>query len=325
MEEQRSMLLHESNVSHNGSTSPSAHPYLTKIRELNERYHNRPVNKVTAERTEDGFRRRAESRLALIPSHLSLTGKRVLEIGCGSGHFGDVAAPLVKAYVGVDIEAHENWSTVAASRPNAEFWQGDLTATMPFESGSFDMIVSWVVWEHLEHPRSMLAVAQSLLRPGGYLIFKANVFTSAIGSHLYRDIYFPWPHLIFPEDALREFVREKWRLEGATSAEQRGEEPYPEPCLYVNCLSFAHYLWFFREQRWRLKRLRKQFRKIDEEFYQEFRHVLGRYPRHDLSLDFFTAVLRKQGGLPAGYESYLVRYWLLRVIRAAWRRVCSSS
>lgn len=268
-------------------------PAVEQIGWLNELYQNHPVHPSPPVRTDEGFRRTAEWRLSEMPPRLRLRDSSLLEIGCGTGHFAEVVAPRVRRYVGVDIASHDHWDKVASRNKNVSFHNVDLTNRCEFCDQSFDVAVSWVVWEHLQHPKSMLRVARRLLRPGGHLIFKANVFTSAIASHLYRDIYFPWPHLLFRDCELVDFVRQKWISDGKTSAQKRCEEDFPTPCLYVNRLTLANYLQYFELQRWHVLSLRKIGRDLDEVFYRAFESELGRYPRSDLCLDFFTAILRK--------------------------------
>lgn len=262
------------------------------LKMLNEEYACRPVHPNPPLRTDEAYATVAKGRLRHFPAWVSISGKRVLEIGCGSGHFGEVVAREASSYVGVDIESHSKWAELAGRYSNCEFHVIDLSQTAAFEPGSFDLIVSWVVWEHLRRPYAMLDAAQRLLRPGQYMILRANVHTSAIASHVYRDIYFPWPHLLFPENVLRDFLRMQNELRGRTSAAMRSEEAMPEPCLYVNRLVLANYLDYFRRTRWKVCRLSREERDLDREFLLRFEYVLGRYAEEDLALDFFTAVLQ---------------------------------
>ncbi len=93
---------------------------------------------------------------------------RILEAGCGTGQI--LASLDPREGVGVDLspamidEARRNF----ARRPELLFLVGD--AENLGLAGPFDAVVMPDVLEHVERPRSALAEAARLLRPGGRLI-----------------------------------------------------------------------------------------------------------------------------------------------------------
>ena len=74
-------------------------------------------------------------------------------------------APKCAFAVGIDVVAPSDKSVAMAS-----VTMGDL-ATLPFRDGSFDVIVSRSVVEHLERPFAVFGELRRVLKPGGYLIF----------------------------------------------------------------------------------------------------------------------------------------------------------
>lgn len=62
---------------------------------------------------------------------------------------------------------------------------------------------------------------------------------------------------------------------------------------WVNRLSWYHYQCYFDRIGFRIRHLKFDETTIDEEFYTRFEDILGRYPRWDLTKDFFLAVLEK--------------------------------
>ena len=101
----------------------------------------------------------------------SAEGARILDYGCGQGEM--VALGLSR---GLDI-----WGADAYSGPYEFFASSiDTRATerigriesgrAPFADGSFDVVVSNQVLEHVEDPGPFLDDIQRLLRPGGALI-----------------------------------------------------------------------------------------------------------------------------------------------------------
>jgi hypothetical protein len=139
--------------------------------------------------------------------------------------------------------------------------------------------VSFTTFEHVEHPHAALAELFRVMKPGGLAYVKANLFRGPMASHRYRNVFFPWPHLLFADDVFREFFRRQGlAVVGAA---------------WVNRLSWAEYENHIRRVGFRIRMLRFSETPIDEAFYTRFEDVLGRYPRTDLARDFFEVVLEK--------------------------------
>lgn len=89
----------------------------------------------------------------------------VLDIGCGDG---SVVAQLAERGFatqcrGVDISSSAIAAAQARNLPNASFERFD-GATLPFDTGSFDLVFLSHVVEHLEHPRTLLYEAKRIAR-----------------------------------------------------------------------------------------------------------------------------------------------------------------
>ena len=99
---------------------------------------------------------------------------RVLDVGCGEGQVGRLAAriPGVDLVVGVDptaaqvVEAARRGGGVLIGRSDA--------AALPFSSRSFDAVVACLVFEHIEAVDSAIAEVGRVLRPGGRFLFLLN-------------------------------------------------------------------------------------------------------------------------------------------------------
>lgn len=95
-------------------------------------------------------------------------GKRVLDVGCSSGY---LARPLVDrgcAVVGVEFDpaAAEEARSVCT-----DVFVGDVeTMELPFEEGSFDVVLCGDLIEHLRDPEAFLARVRPLLRAEGRLV-----------------------------------------------------------------------------------------------------------------------------------------------------------
>lgn len=219
----------------------------------------------------------AQKRIGWVHNSVDLRGKTTLEIGCSNGYETWLLAHNMgcDAY-GVDVNARGAWDDLAGER--VHFACTDMAVKNPFPPNMFDVIYSFVVWEHVVHPRALLQAAYDSLKPGGVMWLRANLFCGPQASHRYRDIFFPWPHLLFSEDVIRDWDEKHGRGRKGPA--------------WVNRLTWDNYERHITEVGFTIHRVNFQ-EWWDEEFYQRFEDVLGRYPRRDLKRDFFLAVLEK--------------------------------
>jgi SAM-dependent methyltransferase len=109
--------------------------------------------------------------------------ERVLEAGCGTGHFAQVLAQRYRFPVfPVDL----GWEGLRhGKRLGVEHLaQADITA-LPFPSGAFDMAVSLDVIVHLARGREDLALAElaRVLAPGGILAIRVAALDALRSRH----------------------------------------------------------------------------------------------------------------------------------------------
>src|SRR5258708_7938926 len=97
-------------------------------------------------------------------------GKRVLDVGCGTGYGAAELATQARAATGIDIapdavtDARNQFA-----RGNLTFLAGSATA-LPFADASFDLITAFEVIEHLADWQTMLAEARRVLHPQGVFL-----------------------------------------------------------------------------------------------------------------------------------------------------------
>jgi len=126
---------------------------------------------------------------------------KVLDAGCGSGGIAVSFAEECDLAVGLDLKNKfgDAGRKLASERGirNAVFVQGDGTA-LPFESGSFDLVLSHSVLEHVDSAELYLEECHRVLRSGGVLFLQTPPHLSFAGSHLSR-LRVPIPiHLLLP-------------------------------------------------------------------------------------------------------------------------------
>ncbi len=95
---------------------------------------------------------------------------RVLDAGCGAGHTALTFAPHVAHVTGVDLSeamlAQCRHNAAARDLANVDFRRGDVEA-LPFDDGTFDLVVSRYSAHHWPQPQQALREIHRVLRPGG--------------------------------------------------------------------------------------------------------------------------------------------------------------
>ena len=249
--------------------------------ELNEEYRSKPVLPRPPTYAQEALRRRGNSRVSKLAAAaaklaVAIKGGRAIEIGCGRGETSRaLATELGLEVVGVDIKKYSHW---AKPPPGVSFVAADLSQAIP-ALGSFDFACSFSVWEHVRHPFRMLQAAHSLLKDGGTFYLSANLYRGPKASHRYRDVFFPWPHLLFQDSVFEEF----YVSQGLP----------PKGASWINQLSIADYFRYFDLVGFKLASVAYARSKFDEAFYARFADQLERIPRFDLERDFMHATLVK--------------------------------
>lgn len=118
-----------------------------------------------AERNKEGTVNLPE-RLAFIKREVG-TGRRVIELGC---RYGDLLSTFQAGndVFGVDID--RNAARICEERFGVPVQIADLSAELPYEADSFDVVVISEVLEHLPYPRVTLGEIARILRPEGKVV-----------------------------------------------------------------------------------------------------------------------------------------------------------
>jgi SAM-dependent methyltransferase len=127
---------------------------------------------LTGERTVPGipeenywFRRHEAAYLWAEPL---VTGRTVLEVGCGEGYGTALLARSARHIVGIDYDALAA-PHAAATYPQARFVRANLAA-LPVPSESVDIVVTLQVIEHVWNHGEFVRECLRVLRPGGLLL-----------------------------------------------------------------------------------------------------------------------------------------------------------
>jgi 2-polyprenyl-6-hydroxyphenyl methylase/3-demethylubiquinone-9 3-methyltransferase len=114
-------------------------------------------------------------RLGWIDSLVGLSGKRVLDVGCGGGILADAMARKGADVLGIDLSVKAlrvaQLHALEASTPNVEYREistEDLAAEQP---GGFDVVTCMEMLEHVPDPASIVQACSTLVKPGGWVFF----------------------------------------------------------------------------------------------------------------------------------------------------------
>lgn len=113
-------------------------------------------------------------RLGFIDSHVSLAGKRVLDVGCGGGILSEAMAMRGAEVTGIDLgEAPLAVARLHQMESGAEvdYRCTSVEAMAESHGGEFDVVTCLEMLEHVPDPASVVAACARLVKPGGHLFF----------------------------------------------------------------------------------------------------------------------------------------------------------
>jgi arsenite methyltransferase len=115
------------------------------------------------------------------------TGERVLDVGSGPGHQVLEMSPMVGPTGKVDgVDISKSMLQIARSRcdsiSNIEFHEGDVVG-LPFPEGTFNAVMSSMVFEYLPDVPGALKEVHRVLKPGG----RVAIHGCAWGATLWRS------------------------------------------------------------------------------------------------------------------------------------------
>jgi SAM-dependent methyltransferase len=94
---------------------------------------------------------------------------RVLDVGCGEGHFAVALTRSGAEVVGVDV-AEEPLRRARARHPNLDVRLAEPEAPLPIEDASFDVVWAGETIEHVADTAGWLSELRRVLRSGGMVL-----------------------------------------------------------------------------------------------------------------------------------------------------------
>lgn len=113
-------------------------------------------------------------RLKFITDVFDLTGKKVLDVGCGGGILTEALAGSGAQATGIDLSKE----SIEAAKLHAsqvgldiEYRYENIEDTASKYAGQFDAITCMEMLEHVPEPGKIIAACSKLLKPGGHAFF----------------------------------------------------------------------------------------------------------------------------------------------------------
>jgi SAM-dependent methyltransferase len=113
-----------------------------------------------------------EKLIGAIAGCMDIRGKRILEVGSGTGYDSVHLATLGAEVYALDLTATALRLTRATSGEHdadVRLVVGD-TLCLPFQDGAFDLVFSQGLLEHFSDPRPVVREQARVVAPGGYLV-----------------------------------------------------------------------------------------------------------------------------------------------------------
>lgn len=114
-------------------------------------------------------------RLDWIDSLVGLSGKRVLDVGCGGGILSDSMARRGADVTGIDLASKAlkvaQLHALEAATSNIHYVETSVEALAAEQPASFDVVTCMEMIEHVPDPASVVRACSTLVKPGGWVFF----------------------------------------------------------------------------------------------------------------------------------------------------------
>jgi len=135
-------------------------------------------------------------RMKFITDVMDLSGRKVLDVGCGGGILTEALARCGAQATGIDLSK----DSIEAAKLHAnqqglsiDYRYENIEETASKHAGEFDAITCMEMLEHVPEPGKIIAACARLLKPGGHAFFstinrtpKAFLFVIVGGEYILR-------------------------------------------------------------------------------------------------------------------------------------------
>src|SRR5271157_3775503 len=126
---------------------------------------------LTADMYEARYETEQQAKYGAALGNVDLAGKRVLDVGCGTGLFFSRAAACASMVVGVDISRRllVKAKGEANKLGNVFVLQADADH-LPFSGGSFEAVFAFTVLQNMPSPSETLGELKRVAKPSGNVV-----------------------------------------------------------------------------------------------------------------------------------------------------------
>ncbi len=113
-------------------------------------------------------------RVNWIDEHISLAGKKVLDVGCGGGILSEAMARRGAQVTGIDMgEAPLSVARLhlLESGLEVDYWQITAESLAEESPETFDVVTCLEMLEHVPDPASVIRACHRMVKPGGQVFF----------------------------------------------------------------------------------------------------------------------------------------------------------
>ena len=114
-------------------------------------------------------------RLEWINGLAPLTGKRVLDVGCGGGILADAMARKGAEVLGIDLSSKSlkvaQLHALEAQTAGVSYREVSAETLAAEQPGQFDLVTCMEMLEHVPDPASIVRACSTLVKPGGWVFF----------------------------------------------------------------------------------------------------------------------------------------------------------
>jgi len=136
-------------------------------------------------------------RLGWIDERVGLSGKRVVDVGCGGGILSDAMARRGADVLGIDLAGKAlkvaQLHALEAATPTVEYREVSAEALAEEKPEQFDAVTCMEMLEHVPDPSSVVRACAKLAKPNGWVFFstinrnpKAFLFAIVGAEHVLR-------------------------------------------------------------------------------------------------------------------------------------------
>lgn len=136
-------------------------------------------------------------RLDWIDSQARLSGKKVVDVGCGGGILSDAMARKGADVLGIDLSTKvlkvAQLHAMEAGTPSIQYREVAAEALAAEQPAQFDVVTCMEMIEHVPDPSSIVKACATLVKPGGWVFFstinrnpKSFLFAIVGAEHLLK-------------------------------------------------------------------------------------------------------------------------------------------